>query len=324
MESFVRFRSWWSLMDNAEVQSHISYILNWYRENQNDPSSREYVIDYLKKEEIDNSVIERVQKEIFQITKPPRKPKITIKESMKSQLSEHLARIENMIEDYLFLGEHPNFEKYLEETKLHFTQLNAIRDFYETKMLVELTAAYTKTDSSCVEAYEHLSDKLKSLISIVNELIFLVNRYAEVSKQQLRKPRKKKVKTAIELIKKIKYKTEGSLIAPEKIIGAHLLIVFNTKTRFVGMYYSLGGPGLSMKGTTLLNFDTKNSLGKKLRKPKEQLETFLNMKTGKTGCKNRLHCHLAEGVFGVDSEASPMVEAESSSYESLGLPTLQE
>ena len=61
------------------------------------------------------------------------------------------------------------------------------------------------------------------------------------------------------------------------------LWVFNVKTRKIGRYIAKNidplkagreGSGLSVKGTTIINFNEELSIQKTLRKPEEKLEEF--------------------------------------------------
>jgi hypothetical protein len=58
-------------------------------------------------------------------------------------------------------------------------------------------------------------------------------------------------------------------IDPAKLVGATELWVFNTKYNVLA-HYVAGNGGLSLKGTTLQNFN-ESSLQKKLRKPTDVL-----------------------------------------------------
>ena len=103
-----------------------------------------------------------------------------------------------------------------------------------------------------------------------------------------RKPRKTKPKSATKLVEKLKYlkvddKFKLTSVAPETVIGANELWVFNIKTRKIGKYIASNidpkgmgrdGTGLSVKGTTIIGFDEVQSIQKTLRKPEEKLKEF--------------------------------------------------
>ena len=77
--------------------------------------------------------------------------------------------------------------------------------------------------------------------------------------------------------------TTNTNSAPDQIVKANELWVFNIKTRKIGKYIAKNidpqgqqreGTGLSVKGTTIIGFDEEKSIQKTLRKPDEQLQTF--------------------------------------------------
>ena len=124
-------------------------------------------------------------------------------------------------------------------------------------------------------------------------------------KTSIRKPRKKKIIPHSKLVEKLNYlKQDDSTgmvsINPESIIGATSLIIYNTKTRKVGIFYA-NNNGLSVKGTTIVNFDESSSVMKTLRKPNEQLpelitgtkkkieKAFENVRSVKTSLKGRIN-----------------------------------
>ena len=100
----------------------------------------------------------------------------------------------------------------------------------------------------------------------------------KIQKLKERKPRRFKAPSKEKLAKKIKYKERDdnvklTSINPVNIIGAHGLVVFNSKTRKLGLYEATHRHhGLTVRGTTLLNYDTETSVQKTLRKPLEVLE----------------------------------------------------
>lgn len=154
---------------------------------------------------------------------------------------------------------------------------------------------------------DYKNDKMKSMAEKSSEAVFQIKSYVTNlgnKKSAERKPRKAKAKPAGQLVKALKFmKSDPTLglnsIAPEGIIGAKALFVFNTKTRKFGMFIANDG-GLSVKGTTILNYDEGKSLCKTLRKPKEQIQSltestlrrteviFKDIKAVETGLKGRI------------------------------------
>jgi hypothetical protein len=63
-------------------------------------------------------------------------------------------------------------------------------------------------------------------------------------------------------------------INPADIVGAGELWVYNTKSRKLGKYVAKEFAELSVKGTSIINFDENKSVQKTLRKPEEQLKEF--------------------------------------------------
>jgi hypothetical protein len=106
-----------------------------------------------------------------------------------------------------------------------------------------------------------------------------------------KKPRAKKAKPAEKIVEKLKYcKANEPLklvsINPADIVGAKELWVFNIKTRKLGKYIAAEYQELSVKGTSILNFDENQSVQKTLRKPEEQLKEFKS--AGKVGLRKFL------------------------------------
>jgi hypothetical protein len=101
----------------------------------------------------------------------------------------------------------------------------------------------------------------------------------------LKKPRAKKIKPAEELVKKVKFKAVddklGIVSVPVAgIIGAQGAVVYNTKTRKIGVYIAKTSAGLGVKGASISEF-TDKSIQKTLRKPEVQLKEFKEQNTQK-------------------------------------------
>ena len=149
--------------------------------------------------------------------------------------------------------------------------------------LLELASG--NADEQLREGYKHVSRKnVKKLIEFYANIIAACDQIAAEAKV-MKKPRAKKIKPAEELVKKIKFKTVddklGVVSVPaSQLIGAQGAVVFNTKTRKLGIYVSVNSDGLGVKGTSITSFTSK-SFQKTLRKPAEQLKEFKEQNTQK-------------------------------------------
>ena len=100
----------------------------------------------------------------------------------------------------------------------------------------------------------------------------------EANKKKQRKPRKYKPPSKEKMAKKVKYKAEDKdlkLVSeqPINLPGCTAVVVYNTKNRKLGIYEATHKHhGLSLKGTTLLNYDISTALQKTVRKPQEVME----------------------------------------------------
>jgi hypothetical protein len=154
-----------------------------------------------------------------------------------------------------------------------------IKQFY-IRDLAELEEVISgKADEQLKEAYSHRSKKqIKNLIAFYQEIMSACDMLAQEAKVN-RKPRAKKSVPTEKIVAKLKYlKTEQTLklvsINPADIVGAKELWVYNIKTRKLGKYVSTEFSELSVKGTTVINFDEDKSVQKTLRKPEEQFKEF--------------------------------------------------
>jgi hypothetical protein len=159
--------------------------------------------------------------------------------------------------------------------------------------LMELSSG--EADEQLREAYKHLPRKnVKKLIEFYEAIMSACEQIAAEQKV-LKKPRAAKVKPAEQVVAKLKFMLSDTKLGitsapPATIIGASGVVVFNTKTRKIGYYIATSSAGLSVKGTTLINF-TDKSTQKTLRKPPEQLKEFKEQNTQK-----RFETWFAKGI----------------------------
>jgi len=250
--------------------------------------------EYIKK-----VIAECIKNPPKQIIEQEEKLKPTIQDHLKEQLNDVYSEIEYQLDCFLenkcFNKNNFDVYEFLTEKNVHWILAEKISNHYISTTLQELNSAFNQEDEQLVEAYSHLMGiELKRFIYFVERIVYQSKQYKEEKQKTqvaLRKPRRKKVKTPEQLTSKVKYKPEDEQfnlksIPPKEIIGAIQLVVFNTKTRMLGTYICSNNHGLTVKGTTILNFDEVASIAKKLRKPKEVLPKVVNQ--GKTALRNTL------------------------------------
>ena len=245
--------------------------------------SVKYLMDQVKSLIEEGKKIAETEKEIKTVV-----PRKTIQEAMADQLSDILGELQG-IEDDTLLGDKPDFMKWFQARNMAKSHVDNI-DAYFRPRLDELNAI--STNDQIKEAYSCYSKKqIKTMIAWYESLLNDLDAYKRV-KQSQRKVRARKPKSPAKLVAKMKYMHYSddykiSSIKPESIIGCNTLWVFNTKTRKLCVYNaSEMEKELTVKGTTILGWDPKTSIGKTLRKPDEQLKEF--MAGGKVAMRNFL------------------------------------
>lgn len=185
-------------------------------------------------------------------------------------------------------------------------QLDRIVEYYQP-LLTELNSK----DEDVLEGYAHLSkQKMNRYRAFVDSIITTAKSLAlEVPTQTSTKPRKTRKKKAIsaeKMVNKVKYQAEDkplgiTSIDPVKLIGAKEVWLYNSKTRLLQHYVSVDSTGFQVKGTTLLNYDDKVSIMKKVRKPdiikkdivesgpKAAIKNFLALKVKELPCNGRIN-----------------------------------
>jgi hypothetical protein len=210
------------------------------------------------------------------VQKPTEKPVVVnIQQKVQAKARELRAKLDIHIDAFTFEDCNKNFSlyKFLQEEKPSPVGINLIMTY--------VNALYQELLDK--EGYEHLNvAKYKSWLKFHEALVDDANRYHSNMKitRHGRKPRTIKVKPASKLIEKLKYKKEDveqKLVSvdPIDIIKAQSLWVYNTKYRQLSVYHAIDDGGLSVKGTTVTQFDEKKSVSKRLRKPHEVLPRLL-------------------------------------------------
>ena len=156
------------------------------------------------------------------------------------------------------------------------------------KKLNEIEEVLKGTDSQLVQGYGHLTKtQLKNIVKFIELVISDLNSYISV-KKAAKAPRARKAVPVEKIVAKLKYlktfkdtasKLDLVSISPIKLHGASEAWAYDTAKRklhhFIADDYS---KTFTVKGNTLLGFDTAQSEVKTLRKPSEQIKEVMGSK----------------------------------------------
>jgi hypothetical protein len=210
---------------------------------------------------------------------------ISIADRVKEKTSVIIGDMEEQLDNFFYTDYTSDFKPYdyMKKNDVKAIHASKIAIYYET-LRAELQEALTGKDDQLKEGYSRLSKpQLRRYLEFVSNIISDAESIAQV-KKATRKTRKTKEKSSNQLTSKMKYLKESgpykiASIDPTKIIKAQTLIVFNTKYKKLGVYVAADSTGLSVKGTTIINYDAEKSMSKTLRKPEDILPSTIN--TGK-------------------------------------------
>lgn len=189
-----------------------------------------------------------------------------------------IADTEDMLDKFYnsdYKSQPVDYFKYLNEKAVKPTEARSVVMYYEP-LLEELE-----------NEDNNLTKKQKTnYVTFVKKILDDTVSYLSNSRKErkLRKPRKKKIKSADQLVSRVKFKTsEPSLkltsVNPTNIIGAQSVWLYNVK--YKRLTYIVSDSTLAVKGTTITGFNTKSSIVKTIRKPEVTLPLLIN--TSKVG-----------------------------------------
>lgn len=212
------------------------------------------------------------------------KAKFNIQERMREKAAEAGGEIEGMLDDYIAAGAKAK-HKFNPLAVLKTANIlpahcgDEIKHWENVK--AEFVEAHSGKDKDLKEAYEHLGKlKLRNTIKFVDEIIAAYHSYVAY-KKATKKTRKRKVKTPVELARKLKYLptfVELNLTSekPAKIVGAKEMFAFDVKKRKLMYFVADEYAGeLTIKNNTIDGFDANKSVQKTVRKPHDFMKEFM-------------------------------------------------
>lgn len=239
-------------------------------------------------------------------------PIITIQERMKEKLNNFLGDFVECEIDNMFINKGKSLfklSKILDSQDIPGKQANLIAGTYQFELDLITEALMVKRPDNedeldnymqLQEAYNYPKPILKQMQNFFQMLVDDASHHATKMKAS-RKKRVKKMPSVEKLVAKVKYKANDDVmkvvsIEPSKIIGAKELWLYNTKTRKIIKVIAseMDGDSLSIRGTTICDYNELKSMQKTLRKPVQQLADF--QKAGKVKLRTFMEDIKAVGI----------------------------
>ena len=262
----------------SRLSSHdISTSISWLARMQ----SKGYVLNEKQAEKF-KADLEQLKEKANKIEVVQKTPKnvISIQDRIQQKANNEIAEIEYLLDQHVLVNRtfKYNWEAYLKSRQISPVVAEKIVEFFvkESKEVQELIDVWS-TDEYIREEWGHFTKaELKKWKVFLDDLIFQSHALAQTKPSRKRKT---KEKPAVQLVKKLNYAIESDSyksVSPVKIISAVQLWVYNVKTKKLGVYNAEDARGLSVKGSTIQNFNQTTSVCKTLRKPNATIQELLS------------------------------------------------
>jgi hypothetical protein len=213
----------------------------------------------------------------------------SIQQRMEEKAHEMAGEIEGAIDDFV-INKKSDFstKNYLLANQVAGPIAKRIGEFY-VPLSKELQETLEGKDEQLVEGYSNFTKReLKKFLEFVDNIIADCNQMVQTAKAN-RAPRKRKEVSPTKQVARMKFMREFAELSlksvnPTNIIGSTEVWFYNTKYRRIGVYRA-EGTTLSVKGTTIVGFDIKESKAFTLRKPEE---FFKGLSMGKRALTNAM------------------------------------
>lgn len=190
-----------------------------------------------------------------------------------------IAAVETLV-DQFYLSDYskPSSDvySYLSQSGASKSDASRVKQYY-TPLLEEV--------STFDEGYGRLGKrKRKNYITFLQSIIDDCNQFVKNNKisRKSRKPRKVKAKSADQISSKAKFKARDDdlklvSVNPADVVGSQVAWLYNSKWKRLTLLAAPSGQTLSIKRTTIVDFDPKQSYAKRIRKPEVTVSALAAM-----------------------------------------------
>jgi len=200
--------------------------------------------------------------------------KVTVKDRVRAIANQHGATIDDEIDSFRANGYKSKFNaaKYIKGHQLSGPVAKILSDYFRPH-LAEYQAALVETDPEWRACYLCTDKQLERTIEFLKSIVDACDETVKKAVAQ-RKPRARKVKPPEVVTLNLKCRPEfpelGLFGVPvASIIDSQEAWFYDTEKRRLVRYVAKDRDGLGVKGTTILNYDEKNSGIRPVRKPAE-------------------------------------------------------
>lgn len=245
---------------------------------------RNQYLDDQELTKIDNEINRLVELakslKVAEPTEPTKQQTVNVHEHVLTEAEKIAAEFDGLIDEFIHENKVPNFAEYLKNNNVSARVSSKVPELFSLA-IEEITLALSGDDKELSEGYNNFTKyRLKKLLTIYQSITEACNQHKIIAKVTY-KPRKKKEKPVSKIISKLKFQKDDESLGikselPSKLIGASEVWLYNTKYKILQVYKVSEPSKMSVKGTTLIGWDTKLSNGKRIRKP-EMLSMILSM-----------------------------------------------
>ena len=265
----------------------------------------DYLVDVVDKTLTKAKADELEKSAIQEESDEPKKPVISPTKRLSNKINEKIMLHLEIVIDSMVLDEEfdeVNIQAMLGENSIPEKGCVMIQEAL-SKELQDYISVVDETNAELVEAYSFTpKSKMKKVVRTIRDWIVDVEKYRQ-SVKKTPTVRKKRVKPAGVQVRDLKYKREKfegdgwevMSVSPVKVPGANTVYIFNTKTNKLQKYVAINRTGLSVKGTSIKDFDDTKSFQFTIRKGKHQevlnSADFDKYATRKTAVNGRVNEH---------------------------------
>ena len=234
------------------------------------------------KPEIKESATSIVQEEV----EVPNRP--NIQDILREKAKDAAGELEAMFDDFVTDGKtQTKTMDVVARFNVMPQHIGLITEIWKRKQ-TEFADLQEGKDKQLVEGYSHLTKiQIRNIVKFIEQTLTDLNAYISVKKAS-KAPRARKAVPVEKQVSKLKYlktfkdvasKLDLVSISPVKLHGASEAWVYDTAKRKLHHYIADDySKAFTVKGNTLLGFDTAKSEVKTLRKPAEQLKEVMGSK----------------------------------------------